>query len=145
METRGVSTPDTAAAAKERYDALGPAAKQVVKESTRAMEFDADEYETRVTPHVVAAARDVLFASLLTVYVGTTEEFDDWTADHPDYDIDQTGSENVDRVAWHPAHMADTVVATTFQSEPDAACASLRRQAWGRIYRDLFYTESNES
>lgn len=137
METRGVTTPTTQAEARQRYEALGPVAQLVVRETTRAMGFDATEYDDRVTSDVVAAARDVLFAGLVLVHVGTTTEFEDWLNDHPDYELDQTGSENVDNVAWHPAPVTDTVVATTFQDKPDAAVAALRRQAWGRVYRDV--------
>jgi len=136
METRGLSTPETEADAVDRYRALGPIAQQVVRETARAMGFDATEYEDRVTGAVVEAARDALFASMLTVHVGDRAAFEDWQDSHPGYAVDQTGSEHVDRVAWHPAPLAETVVATTFEQEPDAACAALRRQAWGRIYRD---------
>ncbi|MFB6104217.1 MAG: DUF5809 family protein [Halobacteriaceae archaeon] len=136
METRGYSTPTTTAEARDRYETLGPIAQQVVRETARAMGFDATEYEDRVTSDVVAAARDAMFAAMLTVHVGDRAAFEDWQANNPEYTVDQTGNENVDRVAWHPAPIASTVVATTFQQEPDAAVAALRRQAWGRIYRD---------
>ena len=45
-------------------------------------------------------------------------------------------SENVDNVAWHAPPFADAVAAT-FQNEEDAAVETLRRQAFGRVYREL--------
>jgi hypothetical protein len=31
------------------------------------------------------------------------------------------------------------VIAATFQEEPDAAASTLRRNAFGRVYREEFY------
>jgi hypothetical protein len=42
----------------------------------------------------------------------------------------------VERVVWHVPPFADAAVAATFQDERDAAVATLRRQAFGRCYRD---------
>jgi hypothetical protein len=136
METHGFLAPDTGDAARERYDALGPSAQTVVKETAKAMAFDADEYDERVTGEVVETARDALFASLLEVYTGTREEYDEWLADR-DREVIERGSENVSRVAWHDA-VGETVVAATYENEQRAAIETLRRQAYGRVYRDLF-------
>lgn len=137
METEGVFSPETPAEAKTQYEAVGPAARTVVREVARAMEFDEDEYEARVTGAVVETARDALFASLLVVHVGSKSEFENWRADHATYTVEKTGSEDVDRVVWHPAPAAETVVATTFQDKRTAAIGTLRRQAWGTVYRDV--------
>lgn len=137
METVGVFTPETSAEARERYAAISPAAQGVVREIARAMEFDAEEYDRRVTSAVVETARDALFASLLEVHVGSRAEFDDWCGAHDAYEVTSTGSPNVERVAWHPAPATETVVATTFQAEREAAIDTLRRQAWGEVYRPL--------
>jgi hypothetical protein len=137
MDTEGTIAPATAGEARERYAALGPTAQVVVKEVAKAMEMDADEYRERVTGDVVETARDALFASLLEVRVGTRAEFADWTDEHGDYEVLQVGSEHVDRVVWHAAPATGTVVAATFQDEREAAVSTLRRQAYGRVYREL--------
>ncbi|WP_459193008.1 DUF5809 family protein [Halosimplex sp. J119] len=137
MDTEGTIAPVTADEARERYEALGPTAQVVVKEVAKAMEMDADEYRERVTSDVVETARDALFASMLEVHVGTRSEFDEWTAEHDEYEVVEAGSEHVDNAVWHVAPAADKVVAATFQDERQAAMGTLRRQAFGRIYRDL--------
>ncbi|MFB6131167.1 MAG: DUF5809 family protein [Salinigranum sp.] len=136
METQGTFSPETAAEAREAYESVGPAAQTVVREVARAMEFDREEYHERVTGEVVETARDALFASLLTVTVGTREEFDAWREDHPEYAVHVAGSDNVDYVVWHAAPFAETAVAATFQNEREAAVGTLRRQAYGRVYRE---------
>jgi len=137
MDMEGEFAPETAADARERYESLGGTAQVVVKEVAKAMEMDADEYDRRVTGAVVETARDALFASLLEVRVGTRDEYDDWLADNPDFEAAEFGSEHVDNVVWHSAPATDTVVAATFQNEPEAAAGTLRRQAFGRVYRPL--------
>ncbi|MFB6300595.1 MAG: DUF5809 family protein [Halobacteriales archaeon] len=137
METRGVFAPETEAEARTHYETIGPTAQEVVREIAKAMEFDEDEYNERITPAVIETARDALFASLLTVHLGTREEFTDWCADH-DYEVIETGSEHVDHVVWHVAPFAETVIAATYQDETRAAIGTLRRQAYGRIYDELF-------
>ncbi|MDY6819448.1 MAG: DUF5809 family protein [Halobacteriales archaeon] len=136
METRGVFAPDTEAEVHTHYETVGPAAQEVVREIAKAMAFDEAEYDDRVTAEVIETARDAIFASLLTVHIGTREEFTDWCADR-DYEVIETGSENVDHVVWHGAPFAETVVAATYQNERRAAIGTLRRQAYGRIYRDV--------
>lgn len=136
METEGVFSPETVEEAREAYDSVGPAAQVVVRETAKAMDFDRDEYRERVTSDVVMTARDALFASLLVVSVGEREEYEAWCDDHPDYEVHEVGSENVDRVVWHVAPFAETAVAATFQHEREAAVGTLRRQAFGRIYRE---------
>jgi hypothetical protein len=137
MDTEGTIAPATAAAARERYEALGSTAQVVVKETAKAMEMDAEEYRDRVTSDVVETARDALFASMLEVRVGSRETFDDWVAENDDYEVREVGSENVDSVVWHAAPAAETVVAATFHEEREAAVGTLRRQAFGRIYREI--------
>ena len=146
METRGVFAPTTSAEATERYEEVAPAARVVVRETAKAMKFDADEYDERVTPAVVETARDAAFAELLAVHLADRAEFDDWidasefTAD----DVIRLGSEHADRVAWHPVPFAETVVATAFQNEPEAAASTLRRNAFGRVYRDVVAENADE-
>jgi hypothetical protein len=141
METRGTFAPETRADALEYYDEVGPVAQVVVREATKAMSFDAEEYDERVTPEVIRTARDAVFAEQLTVHVGEEGEFDTWLTDSEfdDDDIVQIGSDNVDNVVWHPVPFADTVIAATYQDEPDAAASTLRRNAFGRVYREEFY------
>lgn len=136
MRTEGVFAPQSIDEAHDAYETAGPVARTVVQEVARAMDFDREEYRQRVTSEVIETARDAVFASLLTVHVGETAEFDAWCADHPDYEVHEIGSSNVTQVVWHPVPFAETVVAATFENEPDAAIATLRRQAFGRVYRE---------
>lgn len=137
MHTIGTVAPESTAGAHEYYDLAGPAAQVVVREVTRAMDFDREEYGERVTADVVETARDALFASLLEVTIGTRDEYRDWREEY-DGEVVETGSENVDNVAWHAAPFADEAAAATFQDEEAAAVSTLRRQTFGRIYRPLF-------
>jgi hypothetical protein len=135
VETAGVFDPETLAAAREAYESVAPAAKTAVRETAMAMSFDREEYQDRVTGEVVETARDAIFASLLTVRVGDREAFDAWRAD-ADVEVTVRGSPDVERVVWHVAPFAEVAVAATFQAEREAAVATLRRQAFGEIYRD---------
>lgn len=135
MHTRGTFAPTTPAEARETYETVGPAARTSVREVARAMEFDRDEYDDRVTSDVVETARDAIFASLLAVTVGTREEYERWR-DGYDGEVVEAGHEAVDRVVWHEGPDG-RAVAATFQNEEDAAVATLRRQAFGTVYRDL--------
>ena len=134
METRGEYSPESVEAVRSLADRLEPAARLVVREAAQAMDFDREEYRERVTDDVVETVRDALLASLLAVTVGSRGEFDAWLADR-DLKVVEVGSEAVDNVVWHAYD--GTVVAATFQNEPDAAVATLRRQAFGRLYREL--------
>lgn len=137
MDVRGFLTPHSESEAKSTYDDLGPPAQTVTKEVAKAMEFDRDEYRRRVTGDVVETARDALFASLLEVTVGDRDEFEAWLDSHSSLDVHVEGSEHVERRAWHHVPALDAVAAVTFQNEPDAAVATVRRIAFGRFYRDL--------
>ena len=143
MDTEGTIAPTTADAARERYEALGSTAQVVVKEVAKALEMDTDEYRDRVTSGVVETARDALFASLLEVHVGTRDEFETWRDEHEAFEDTEVGSEHVDNVVWHAAPAVERVVAATFQDEREAAVGTLRRQAFGRIYRDLVTGDSD--
>jgi len=136
METEGQFSPPTAAAARDRYEALGSTAQVVVKEIAKAMGLDAEEYRERVTSEVVETARDVLFAESLAVTVGSREEFEAWR-DEADHAVEVIGADNVDSVVWHAPEFAETAVAATYQSEREAAVGTLRRQAFGRIYSEV--------
>lgn len=138
METRGFFEPERPESVRDRYEALGPAAQTVVKETAKAMAFDREEYGERVTGDVISTARDALFASLLEVRVGTREEFDEWAAQSDiDYEVHLEGAESVDNVAWHAVPYEELVVGATFQDEPEAAEGTLQRIAFGRYYRDV--------
>ena len=135
MHTDGPFTFETVDAARERYEAVGPVAQTVVREVARAMDFDRVEYDERVTNDVVETARDACFASLLEVTVGTREEYDEWLAGY-DGEVMEAGHDAVDNVVWHGGPDGEAVAAT-FQEEEAAAVATLRRQAFGKLYRDL--------
>ncbi|WP_265109132.1 DUF5809 family protein [Halosolutus halophilus] len=135
MHTVGTFSFESAAEARDRYESIGPAAQTVVREVATAMEFDREEYDERVTGAVVETARDALFASLLEVQVGSREEYRDWREVY-DGAVTEVGHENVERVVWHAGPEGEAVAAT-FQDEEAAAIATLRRQAFGRLYREL--------
>ena len=135
METNGVYEFETTEAARAAYADAGSAARVVVKETAKAMAFDNAEYDERVTGDVIETARDALFASLLTTYDGSRGDFDEWCDDNPDYSVDLAGSESVASVVWHPVGFAEMVVAASYQHEPEAAAATVRRRAFGRHYR----------
>jgi hypothetical protein len=143
VERRGSVTPDSWADAEARYDALGPTAQAVVREVARAMAFDREEYDERVTGNVVETARQALFAETLAVRVGSRAAFDAWRETYSD-DVRVAGSDNVDRVAWHVSPAAGAAVAATFQNEPDAAVATVRRMAFNRLYRERLTTGGAE-
>ncbi|KAB1193175.1 hypothetical protein GJR96_06840 [Haloferax sp. MBLA0076] len=136
METHGTISPETREAAEDAFDRVGPTAQVVVRETAKAMDFGREEYRERVTGDVVETVRNALFAESLSVTVGSRTEFDDWCESHPEYDVVELGNPDVERVAWHPIPFANTVVATTFQNKRDAAISTLRRNAFGRVYRD---------
>ncbi len=137
MNTAGVYEPETVAAAKSAYEESGPVAQIIVKETTRAMAFDSAEYDERVTGDVVETARDALFASLLTTYHGSREEFESWCEQRSVDEIERLGGKNVENVVWHPVVCQDTVVSASYQHEPEAAAATVRRRAFGRHYREM--------
>jgi len=136
MHARGSFAPETATEARERYEAVGSTAQVLLRQIAKAMEFDSEEYERRVTPEVIETAREVLFAADLRVRVGPREEYEDWLAGR-EYETTERGNPNVSRIAWHSAPFATAVVAATFEHEEDAAVETLRRQAFGSIYRGV--------
>ena len=136
METEGLLAPETAADARRQYAELRPAAETVVREVARAAEIDGEGDDRLVGADVIATGHDALFASLLEVHVGTREEFDA-VCEGIEGPVVQTGSEHVDSVVWHAPPFAEEIVATTFADARDAAVATLRRQAFGRLYRDV--------
>ncbi|TYL38294.1 hypothetical protein CV102_10790 [Natronococcus pandeyae] len=135
MHTVGTFTFESPEEARTQYQSVGPAAQTVVREVAKSMEFDREEYDERVTGDVVETARDALFASLLEVTVGSREEYEEWR-ESADGDVTEVGHEDVDHVVWHAGPTGDAVAAT-FQDEEDAAVATLRRQAFGRLYREF--------
>lgn len=136
MDTEGLFEPETRQDAHERFRQLDTAAETVVKESARQMGFDSAEFGERITDDVIETAQESLFASLLQVTVGAREEYDQWCADN-DREPVVVGHESVDNVAWHAPPFAEQAVAATFQDEREAAVGTLRRQAFGRIYREV--------
>jgi len=142
MEREGQFAPETVAEAEAAFDAVGPAAQTVVRETARAMEFDREEYDERVTGEVVESARNALFAALLTVSIGDRAEFEEWR-DSVDREVIVAGSDAVDRVVWHDAPAVGAAVAATFADEREAAAATLRRQAFGRIYQPLLVEDAD--
>lgn len=136
MHSQGFFAPSSAEAARDQFEAVGPTAQTAVREVAKAMDFEREEYNERVTGAVVETAREAIFASLLEVQVGTREEFEEWCADNPDFEVEEIGNENVENAVWHAVPFAGTVVAATFQDSEEAAVGTLRRQAFGTVYRD---------
>ncbi len=135
MDTEGSVAPVTAEDVRDHFDDLAPAAAAVTREVAKAV-LDPEDYDERVTDDVVARAQETLFAARLRVHVGTRDEYEDWLVDR-DLETVELGSENVERVAWHHAPYADTVIAATFSAQREAAVETLRRQAVGRLYSEV--------
>jgi hypothetical protein len=170
MHIEGQFAPASAAEARRLYAELGGAAGAVVREAVKAMDFDREEYNERVTDDVRSTARDALFASLLEVRVGDREAFESWRATF-DGDCRVMGSDGVPNVVWHvvpfgatgpPDRAADdnggrnppgsrtesgeeavtpVAVAATFQDEPEAAKATLQRTVFGRVYHEVIHAD----
>ena len=136
MHTVGTFDPESLEEARECYESVAPAAGTVVREVARAMDFDREEFGERVTEDVIATAHDALFASLLAVTVGTREAYETWLEGY-DGEVTEVGHEHAANVVWH-AGPGGEAVAATFNDQEDAAVATLRRQAFGRLYRDRF-------
>lgn len=135
VETYGTFDPDSWADAESRYDRLDSTAQVVVRAVTKAMAFDREEYDRRVDGDVVETAQQAIFAESLAVCVADRATFDTWRAECS-YDVRVAGSDAVGNVAWHVSTPAETAVAATFESEPDAAVGTVRRMAFNRLYRD---------
>lgn len=136
VETEGYLAPATAAEARARYAEAVPTAKTATREAAKAMSFDREEYEQRVTSDVVGAVRDAVFASSLRVRVADRETFESWAAD-ADHEVARVGHGDAPRVVWHAPGFTDTAVAATFGEKREAAVGTLRRQAFGRLYREV--------
>lgn len=145
MRTEGFLAPETDDEARAIYEDLGPAAQEVTRAVALAIGLDADEYRESVDEEVIGTTREALFGSLLAVRTGDREAFDDWleSPEAADLDVTVEGSENVAHVAWHAAPVADRVLAATYADERAAAIATLRRMAWGRIYRERLLDEDS--
>lgn len=146
MDTVGYLAPTSDTEAQEAFAELEPVARELVREIAVAMDASGELYTESVSDDVIETAQEALFGSLLVVATGPRERFDHWTAQppHEDYEIDIEGSEHVDRIAWHTAPAAERIVAATYHAEREAAIATLRRIAWGRIYHDLLEGERTE-
>jgi hypothetical protein len=140
METEGSVAPETEAAAREEYARLAGPAGTVTRAVARAL--DAGGTLREGPEPVVATAHDALFASLLVVHRGTRGAFETWV-DERDFAPDVIGNENVERVAWHPVPFDGVVAAATFQDEPGAATATIRRRAFGEYYRPVVRGSEN--
>ena len=136
MERRGLLSFDSEADLAEVHQALLPAGETVTKELVDALEYHQGASEVSVTPELVETAHEAIFASLLEVYTGDSDEFEAWLRDHPDLDVHLEGHEHTERRAWHPVGPAGAVLAVTFQQEVEAAIGMVRRQAVGRYYRE---------
>ena len=144
VETEGYLAPATVAEARARYAEAVPTAKTATREATKAMSFDREEYERRVTSDVVGAVRNAVFASSLRVRVADRETFESWAAD-ADHEVVRVGHGDAPQVVWHAPGFTDTAVAATFGEEREAAVGTLRRQAFGRLYREVVDDDGTEA
>lgn len=135
MHDYGYFSPEDLDEARALFEAAGPAARTVVREVGRALGLDPEEVRDRIDADAIQTAHEALFASLLRVTVGTRAEFDGFRSS-VDLEVVEVGSPNVDHVAWHAVEFADVAVAATFQNEEEAAVETLRRQVFGRVYRE---------
>lgn len=133
VETAGWLAPESPEEARNSYETLGPTARTVTREVAKPIVSNREEYREKVTEEVVETAHDALFASLLEVSDGSREEFEEWRERY-DGEVEVMGSENVSNVVWHA--FGDEALAATYQNEPEAAQGTLRRQAFGRLYRE---------
>ncbi|MFC7073792.1 DUF5809 family protein [Halovenus rubra] len=136
MESEGLFAPETEREARERFELLAPAASEVVRAVAKEMEFGTEEYDERVTGEIIETAREAMYASLLEVHIGDYDQYEQWCEDYECEPI-QMGHPEADRVVWHAVPFQETAIAATFENEQDAAVATLRRQAFGRLYKDL--------
>ncbi len=137
MDTRGDLTPRTAAAAQEAYAGLALPAETVTKAVAEAGTDSTDAYRSFLDDDVLETAQQSLFAASLAVHVGTVEEYEAWLADHGSLEPSMTGHEDVTGRAWHPVWPREVVAAVSFSDSPDAAVATVRRQAFGKYYRSM--------
>ena len=145
MRIDGFLTPESAPAAHDAYEALAVPARDVTRAVVMAMDIEGDDYRQLVDESVTGAAQEAMFGSLLEVRTADREAFDHW-CDRPDnaeLTVTMEGSEHVANIAWHEAPSVDRVIAATYESQREAAVSTLRRLAWGRIYRDM--VSDNES
>lgn len=136
METEGLLSPESESAARESYEAVAPAARETARAVAKALDVEASDYRERVDEDVVLTAHEAIFASLLSVQVGTREEFESWLADR-EREVTEFGSEHVSGVVWHDAQHVGRVVAATYENEPEAATHALRRQAFATVYSEV--------
>ncbi len=136
METEGLLFPETLTEARTRYAELEPVARDVVRASAKQMDFDSTEFRNRLTDEVYETAQEAIFASLLRVEIGSREAFENWN-DEFEGEVTELGGELVDNVAWHAPPWSNHAVAATFQDERDAAVSTLRRHAFGELYREV--------
>ncbi len=141
-EVEGDLEPESLDAAREAYAAEAPTAKIAVREAAKAMGFDSSEYEERVTPGVIATVREALFAERLAVRISDRETYESWGDTNPEFEVIEIGSPEVDRIAWHVAPFADQAVGATFHEKRMAAVSTVRKQAFGRIYRERLESDS---
>ena len=143
MRTDGYISPQTEESARAHFAALGPAAQELTREIAVAMEFSQEEYRERVTTGVVSTAREALFGSLLEVTTADRDTFDTWLAEQSISSDTVTieGGELVEYIAWHQSPMAGRVIGATYQHEREAAVSTLRRMAWGKLYRPVIIDE----
>lgn len=137
MDTRGQFAPETKAAARSLYDDLAIAAETVTKTLAETSTDSREAYHELLDQERIDAAHEALFASLLEVHVGSVEEFESWMNRHDAFQLSLSGPETVPRRAWHPVRPRKTVTAVSFQTAPEAAVATVRRQAFGTQYREL--------
>lgn len=138
METEGLLAPASETAVREQYEAVAPAAEVTAKEVAKTLELEATAPHEQVDEDVILTAHEAIFASLLSVHVGTREEFAVWLADiDRDPEVTELGSEHVTGVAWHHAPVENRVLAATFADEPEAAAHALRRQAFATCYSEV--------
>lgn len=134
MESDGFLQPQDPADAREAYESLEPTARIVVTETLKAMDLGVDDFRDLITDEALTTAQNALFASLLRVHHAPKEEFETWR-DGTDREFEMLGSEHVDNRTWHV--FMDRGIVATYQNEPAAAQATLRRVVFGKLYRDL--------
>ena len=145
MQTEGFLAPETPGEVHETFASLAPVAREVTRAVARASSADTEGYRERVGDSVVETAHEALFGSLLIVWTADRETFEQW-CDRPanaPLDVRVEGGDHVENIAWHVAPATDHVIAATYEDQREAAVSTVRRIAWGRIYRELITREDS--
>lgn len=135
MDHYGCFTPESESELVSRFESLETTAKVLVRQLRTAFDRNQDYVDDHLDQADVDTIKEIVFGSHLEIHAGTRQEFDQWFTGRS-LELIEIGSSEVDHIAWHHSPFVETVLAATFENEPEAAVETLRRQAIGRLYRE---------